>query len=512
MTWSLPARVAVIVAVVIFGGGIPVATYAQPGGVPAVGDGKAPAAPPAAGIEAQPEPAPVAPDAGEAAEVDPGENKPNLPQNFVPRGEPNAAFAIKDEWVYEPFGGNKRELANAFTKFSLLKVQSGTLPTQADRKVVEEIVRYKLAKFTLKESRDFPEPGTPQRKDVKPVHVWRNELLTDLVHANNAAIGNNGSRQLQDAILEQIVADAPKLFKYHFVARLNAVILLADLNRREAGDGRPAVPYIPAYKPLLDVLAPDKPGTKPADRTPDALRVWAVKGLVRIAEIPTATAELGDNIRFPIVEALIDAFDKSLDSHSWYQMRLAEGLGRVEAFRDRQGRAVIAQALLKAVVDPKRPMVVRVEAARALGRTALDNRTNATLIATKIAQLASEVADDALKANPPPETKLLAMGLYMAFKPVSQPEQIREYGLLMKKNVLAPHQTAIQDAYKQVVPVLSAILNDRLNQLPELNEKLKAWINTNPPKNPRISAEMDPIAGPHAQRAPGAGPNVVGNP
>jgi hypothetical protein len=237
-----------------------------------------------------------------------------------------------------------------------------------------------------------------------------------------------------------------------------------------------------------------------------------VKGLVRIAEIPNATAELGDNIRFPIVEALINAFENSLESHSWYQMRLAEGLGRVEAFRDRLGRATIAQALLKAVVDPKRPMIVRVEAARALGRTALDNRTNATLIATKIAQLASEVADEALKENPPPETKLLALNLYMAFKPVNQQEQTREYGLLMKKNVLAVHQTAVQDAYKQVVPVLSAILNDRYNQLPGLNEKLKGWINSNPPKNPRISAEMDPIVGPHAQRASPSGSNVVGNP
>src|SRR5207244_8464812 len=111
----------------------------------------------------------------------------------------------------------------------------------------------KLAQMTLKENRE-------------KAYDLRQKLIRDLRQAATAK-----KRDMVDLMLQSIVQYAPELFKYHIVARLNAAILLSELNATEEDptNGIAAVPYLPADVPLLKLLPPadmktgDKqPGTR----------------------------------------------------------------------------------------------------------------------------------------------------------------------------------------------------------------------------------------------------------
>src|SRR5262249_1755297 len=137
----------------------------------------------------------------------------------------------------------------------------------ADKKLVADVIRYKLSELTLKDNRE-------------KAHSLRVKLLSDI---QNSPTNKNGPRDVRKFMLKTIAEEAPKLFKYHAVARINGAILLAELsepayNEAEAEPPRkPAEPCLRAADPLI-ALVNDK-----AQLT--AARIWGVNGLVRIASI-----------------------------------------------------------------------------------------------------------------------------------------------------------------------------------------------------------------------------------
>lgn len=420
----------------------------------------------------------------EAEEADIG----GLPKGFVPRGETAPEFLIKEEWVYEPFGGNLTEYRRALSRWSDMKIK-GVVQGEADVKAIQEIVRFRLSQFTLKEAREFREPG---QKGLKPVHLLREDLIREVAQAYNNT--REGPRQFHDKLLETLVQETPKLFQYHFVARINGLILLTELNQRE-GDmykGIPPLPYIPAHAPLLKVLTDSK--------QLDALRVWAVVGLVRIAEMPEV--ELNGQIRYQIVAALVSELQRSAGRHYWYQFRLTEGLGLVNAFRDRDNRATISQALLQVLVDPQRPKLVRAEAAQSLGRVRLDEKVNVSLMTVEILRFAGQVGQEAETKSG--QRQLLGMKLYMAFKPINAEERQRGYGLLhADKPLTSASRAKVQSGYNVLLPLIQAMLKDQPARFPAAVEKINAWVRSNQQKDSRISPEMTPIAVQEAASATG---------
>ena len=489
--------------------------HAQGKIAPAAKDGLAPPQPPPAAAENvfNPGPGDAEPpvgDKGDAAELDPNDV---VPKGFRPRGEIAPAFNIKEEWIYQPFDGNKKAISEAKYLWAEMKLK-GDVPTAKHHQVIEELVRYRLSLMTLKDARDFKATPAAAKVGVQPAFKIREGLVLDVTQAFNNA--RQGQSIFHRALLEAIVKEVPKLYKYHFITRLNAAILLSELNIREREpNGTPEVPYYPANAALLKLLEPPKPGAKPEDLQPEAVKVWAVNGLVRIAEMAD-TGELNAQVRHSIVETLIRELEGSGSSHYWYQMRLAEGLGRVNYLRDRAQRATIPQALLKVLVDEKRHPLVRAEAAQALGRIQYDSKVNASLIAADIAKFAVEVGNNALKKPPTPEwgpnIKLLAVKLYMAFKPINKDERPRGFGLLNTNKTSATggvtpaENPVVKQAYAQVLPLVTALIKDNLAAVPGIVTRIEAWLKANPPKDQRVSPEMPPLARHQARRPLPDGP------
>src|SRR5262249_50410087 len=151
----------------------------------------------------------------------------------------------------------------------------------------------------------------------------REEILTDVKQSP----GKGGKRDVRKFMLKMIAEEAPKLLQYHATARINAAILLADLSdsdySEEEGDARkPTEPCTRGAEPLIKLVK---------DRAQlTAVRIWGVNGLVRLAMLP----ELKLQLRSDIVETLVAQLNGSGREHEWYQMRLAEGLGKVNVARN----------------------------------------------------------------------------------------------------------------------------------------------------------------------------------
>lgn len=440
------------------------------------------------------------------------------PKGFRPRSEIAPSFNIKEEWIFNPYANDRAERM-AKAQYDSMKLK-GVVASEADQKILQDRVRFKLAQFTLKDARDLK---PPTKNGVKPAFKVRDEILVDVSQAFNNSQAPQGNPIFHRQLLETIVKETPKLFKYHFMARLNAAILLTELNLKERDPikGQPEVPYYPAATPLLQLLEPPKPGAKPEDLQPEAVKIWAVNGLVRIGEMPE-TGDLNAQVRHSIVEALIRELESTgkedyttSKDHWWYQMRLAQGLGLVNYSRDRAQRATIPQALLQVLVDKKRHPLVRAEAAQALGRIQYDNKVNASLIATAIAEFATEVGK--ADKNPPspewePIIKLLAVKLYASFNPVNKEERARGFGLLNSNKMnkgggAAPADNAVvKNAYLQILPLVNALLNDNHAAAETIVSRIEAWLKVNPPKDQRVSPEMPPLARQQARRPSPDGP------
>ena len=159
-----------------------------------------------------------------------------LPPGYIPPREVRPEFTTEKELNFNPFKDD-RDRAAKMLKFNSLKI-TGELKEE-DKKLVSDIVRWRLAEMTKKENR-------------ATVHKIRDDLNRDLRQA-----GISKKRGMQEALVQSIIQYAPELFDYHIVARMNAAVLLAELNEVEEDyfSGRPAVPARDAAAPLLKLLA-----------------------------------------------------------------------------------------------------------------------------------------------------------------------------------------------------------------------------------------------------------------
>jgi len=410
-------------------------------------------------------------EAAEAEEVDPNE----LPKGYTPPPPPPDWLTTEDEWVYEPWEGTEKEKDKA-RKIDLSNyrnlITKGEFGGDGDKKLVERITEWRLSQMTRKENRE-------------QAYKRREEIYKDM---RDSGTSRNAKRDVRKYIMQVVADKSPKLFNYHFVARLNGAILLADMSELNEvdGDGRnnPPVRCIRAMDSLVHLLDdPDDKGRK----QPDAVRVWGVEGLVRIGTVP----DLKPAIRTQVGEVLARNLTSSNSDHDWLQWRLASAVGSVGVAYNLDKRPFAPEALASVLIDTKRSWLVRAEAAQSLGRLPLDRDVDLSLVAHEVAELAQQMGDAYLKNPEDAMWKLTFLKLYLAFKPGSDEDATAGRGLLTQvssKGSLAAYKKTVQEAFDLVLPIVKKVLTPPQNIEDSLS-KLKDWLKN----NPRVADKDKPI-------------------
>jgi hypothetical protein len=408
----------------------------------------------------------------------------SLPPGYEVPQEPPAAFNIDKEWMEDPGAGDKsltRRMDNDFRSI----IQSGEFKKDSDKDLVVKMVKYRLAQFTQKEFRER-------------AAELRIKLEKDIEISNNKP----PPRAARLLTLKTIAEEAPKLFEYHFVARLQGAILLAhlsDFNETEAeGTKKAAVPCIRGAEPLIDLVGDKQQLT--------AIRLWGVHGLVRLAMIDTLNVQL----RNRIVDLLVAQMNASADENEWYQLRLAEGLGKLPVIQNQDKRPVVPQALATVLADPKRSLLVRAEAAQSLGRLQYESAppVDVSLLVFETAQLTQQVIDGYNKDRPVDKTpkqakwRLCLIRIYGSFKPLEDEDVPKDKvppkrGLLTQvegKPALNAHRKMVQEAYDAVLPLIVTVLGDAKEKNVDASlTNLKKWLEQNQPKSFKIHPDEAPI-------------------
>ncbi|MBI3864152.1 MAG: hypothetical protein HY290_19895 [Planctomycetia bacterium] len=428
---------------------------------------------------------------GPAVRPKPGEgtaeeyDNESLPRGYQVPQEPPEAFNTDEEWIEDPTKlpadakkADKDRAVRLLNNSFKSVMTAGEFTKDSDKQLVVDMVRYKLAQLTQKE---FREKAAELR--IK---------LEQEIEASNNKTGPRAARLLA---LKTIADEAPRLFQYHFVARLQGAILLAhlaDFNETEADAKKPAVPCSKAAEALVAMVNDEQQLT--------AVRVWGVNGLVRLATLDNISFQL----RSRLVDVLVAQMNASGKQHEWFQLRLAEGLGRLSVIQNQDKRPVVPQALALVLADSTRPWLVRAEAAQSLGRLQYDGApsVNVSLLAYEMARLTQQIMEAYNKAPKQTVWKLCMIRIYGGFKPLEDEDTSKDKtppkrGLVTQvegKPGLSSHRKAVQGAFEKVLPLVSKVVGEPKEIDPALAD-LKKWLEDkdNRPENYKIHPDEAPI-------------------
>ena len=327
----------------------------------------------------------------------------------------------------------------------------------------------------------------------------REDIDSDIDGAASLQSAPDQARRFREYLLESVTKRLTELLDATFPVRMQAVVLLAELNYREQDRIRqtPVVPYSGAAEPLLKVLsAPPDPTLTRDENT--SLRIIATNGLARIMQFANPSPDLKIRFGNAAIEQLQDN-----TTHPWYQRSLVDALVVVDQMLNLNREPFLVQALTMVLADDKRHWVVRSAAARALGRVPVDATINMPLLAYQIVKLAGQMAE-AYNQNPAevfwPEC---FWNVYLAFKPENAEELQRQAGLVTKSQAatLGDHAAVIESAYNRIVPLTSSVINQPGAPIPpEAINSINQWLQQNKPQNNRVAPGLQPIA----QRGAGA--------
>jgi hypothetical protein len=453
---------------------LPVDTFAQPAGGPPVRP--LPGRPQANPKPGAPKPGAPKPGAPKAAVPNPGDqrlppvDKLKLPEGYVAPKPPIDAFTTDAEWDYDPFKDSKdpkvkREQTVQNSKYrSLLtagEFASGEEERKAQYKLITETIKIRLAAFTLKANRET-------------VPDLRQKIITELLTNGRKA---DTRQEVRQEVMAAILREVPELMKYHFVARLNGILLVTELNDFVA-DGtinQAAVPYVAAHDWLLSVVAD-------ANQL-EAIRVIAANGLKRIL---TDVPDLKLATRYKIVSVLVKQVDLSRQgAQDWFQVRLIDALGVCGVLDNQDRQPVVVDTLARVLVDPQRPNMARVEAAYAFARLPLNERVDLDRISVETARLAFDLGTKFTAESNSTVWNFTLFRLYVVFRPWDEPELKRGWGLLSQtqnKAQLRKFKPKVDEVFALILPMLQAsVPKKNAQKLAASLEKLGQFLATNPP-------------------------------
>ncbi|WP_154933850.1 HEAT repeat domain-containing protein [Gimesia maris] len=340
-------------------------------------------------------------------------------------------------------------------------LRGGKISSAEDKKLIAEGAKYHIYLMTLKQNPSKPENETDLNK-------LRANILRDINFSGKIS----GNFQARELYLEELTKRAQDLLDNHRLVRFSAVVLLSQLNLRDEDRQKKTEPvaYTLAYVPLVKVLNDKSQTTE--------VKIVAANGLARIGQNGNPTNQL----RVKIAEEIIDELMQSVNEFSWYQRSLVNALGSMGITDNLARQPIVTDALLKVMSNAKRTWEVRSTAAENLGKLPLKANADIKLITYSIVDLTRKMIQ-AYNGNPNAFFwKRCFWNVYLAFKP----ENAADNTGLFKQQV---NQTVVNDAYKQVIKPISAILQPGVN--PKINaETIKGmddWLKKNLPKNFRVA-------------------------
>ena len=398
--------------------------------------------------------------------------------------------------------GDERTQRTKLTTYNNL-ISKGSFASDEERKVMAEVVRWKMARFTKKKNREPP----PRKVDKDGKEIKDKEWIS--LYENRREIAENvrqagrlgGGRDVRPELLKAISKEAAGILEgYHWAARMNVAILLSEIN----SSYEPDLPYVQA-SPLLIKIVRD---TKQVD----AVRIHGVLGCRRLLRFEQTPAE----VRTAIVKALYDVLTEQNKAskeeklaHDWLNFRIVESLGWARTISIER-RPVIPEALAQVIIDTEHPWRPRYFAAQSLGRLPLDGSINLQMISTEIARLAQQVAREYEKNQQDPTWKIAAWRIYFAFRPEEDLDKSLQAGLKTQvdtKAALGAAKKPVTEAYQTVLPIINSILKNEKLPKPAV-DKLDKWLIDNTPKDYKVFPGAEPLTLPpdHAKvaRAPAA--------
>ncbi|WP_154900152.1 HEAT repeat domain-containing protein [Gimesia maris] len=371
--------------------------------------------------------------------------------------DPNALNVYKELMSPDEAVNFRKNKLRDFDKL----LRGGKISSAEDKKLIAEGAKYHVYLMTFKQDPNKPENETDLNK-------LRANILRDINFSGKIS----GNYQARELYLEELTKRAQDLLNNHRLVRFSAAVLLSQLDLRDEDrqKKKERVAYTLAYVPLVKVLN-DKAQTT-------EVKIVAANGLARIGQTGNPTNQL----RVKIAEELIDELTQSVNEFSWYQRSLVNALGSMGITDNLARQPIVTDALLKVMSNAKRTWEVRSTAAENLGKLPLKANADIKLITYSIVDLTRKMIQ-AYNGNPNAFFwKRCFWNVYLAFKP----ENAADNTGLFKQQV---NQTVVNDAYKQVIKPISAILQPGVN--PKINaETIKGmddWLKKNLPKNFRVA-------------------------
>lgn len=222
----------------------------------------------------------------------------------------------------------------------------------------------------------------------------RYELLRDIRGtANDSAVRQHVIDELLLPFCTRVMADSG----YHPAVRLNAVVMLGSLNRRDGQRNvEPSVPLDTALRALVTLAtAQDTPGYLKAAAFAGILRHVNIDGQLKESAMDPAVRDQIINMAISLLETTVPADGTPLtDEQYWLRRQCVQILG---AFRVPGADGKILGALKKVLEDEKSPLWISADAVEAIGNM----RVNASdqVDVSGVVKLIGSVVSRFLKAD-----------------------------------------------------------------------------------------------------------------
>ncbi len=359
-----------------------------------------------------------------------------LPAKWQPPPKP---LAIMDLELPIATKEELAKLKKEWQKFS--KVKNDCDLSQQGRAVIQASIRYRLAEMTA----ITPSVMKDKPKELPELH---RQIITEISVNNNSVKRPVDVAAMAEAINKEVVKQIPELLRNNFYVRLHAVLILSEMD------------FAPAYEILLSVVQSKDILEDAVDGQPEAIKIAAVNGLIRILRFAKGPVKDRTTIANAVVEEL-----KKKENYWWFQKRLVESLRYCDIAGVDVGnnnRPFVVDTLISIIKDPERHWRVRAVACYALGRVPLPAAVKPEDVVTTIAGFALDLANAAAADPSNPMWKRCFTDLYLAFKPHDTPkEKDLDAEEKLPGGLLARIKGPSQPAYLVIVPIVNDVLNGK---------------------------------------------------
>lgn len=339
---------------------------------------------------------------------------------------------------------------NAIEKYDRVKflsmMRSG-IPTPADRKIFDASLRYRV--LEMAEGGNFRKAGS-----------LRVQLLRTLKSCGSKVLGGVAKKKFRQETMAKVVVHCESMLDNQLTVRLNAVLLIGQLDLEPGAANKKPVPYLESYKALLKIV--QDPNQLPS------IKLAAVRGLQRILKLGGVAIAVQDTIG----NALVAIAVKGNPAFPWLDTAICETMAEVKTANNAR-----LQGLLKIMADTKREFRVRSKVAYALGRTGW-NPPDADKIASEVVELLKQIC---VEYNKNPRNTTLISDAYFCYLAYH-----RDAGanINVKTGLLARNPTVkVKESFeKLVVPTTNLLFNNPGRPLsPRLIEAQTKWLKANGP-------------------------------